>query len=493
MANNDLAVRFTETNYATRNEVSKELKMSLIDNIWSNILSYRSFFNHYLTIKSIEKNALVICVTPTILSNINNLSSKIIRLTRDYSRLSPESGDLAHFEDKCMSLSLKELAKVYDLDADDIFLRELLHGEVKDIDPSRKILLNYANSIRFIKKKANSPIDGDFLGDLYQIFLDDFNLTAFYRTEEDKNPENRVLIDRIYSSAPVAYIESMMASLFNFIANSNLDGVIKALVTYYYVNYIKPFPKYSDEIALLLAKAVLAHCGADEFGAIVPLESLLSQDLGTISKIFVEVQKTNDVTYFVNYGLKVIDKECDQLLDILANNHVAEIRKDFYKEETAVEVPEEVKEEPAPVVEQAPAVEEVKAVVQETVAPAPVVQPKVVVEEKPIIKPVEKPVVRQEVKEEIAVSYIPPVLDEKAAYRLEVHLLELDPSMKKGEAHFYARHCTLGKRYTIQQYKKAIGCAYETARTSMDHLVAMGYYRKEMVKNKNVYTPIPRN
>jgi hypothetical protein len=27
----------------------------------------------------------------------------------------------------------------------------------------------------------------------------------------------------------------------------------------------------------------------------------------------------------------------------------------------------------------------------------------------------------------------------------------------------------------------------------MDHLVELGYYRKEMVKNKNVYTPIPRN
>ena len=126
-----------------------------------------------------------------------------------------------------------------------------------------------------------------------------------------------------------------------------------------------------------------------------------------------------------------------------------------------------------------------------------IVEPAKPVEVQPKVAPVEKPasaaVVKEVQREEIAVSYIPPVLDERSACRLEEHLLELDPSMKRGEAHFYARHCTLGKRYTIQQYKRSIGCAYETARTSMDHLVAMGYYRKEMVKNKNVYTPIPRD
>ena len=76
--------------------------------------------------------------------------------------------------------------------------------------------------------------------------------------------------------------------------------------------------------------------------------------------------------------------------------------------------------------------------------------------------------------------------------RLEQDLLESDPSLKKGEAYFYARHCTMNKRYTIAQYKKELGCAYETARTSMEHLAELGYYRKEQVKNKFVYTPINR-
>ncbi len=52
MANNELAIRFTEGKYATKAEVAKELRMSMIDTIWSNILAYRSTFNRYLAIRS---------------------------------------------------------------------------------------------------------------------------------------------------------------------------------------------------------------------------------------------------------------------------------------------------------------------------------------------------------------------------------------------------------------------------------------------------------
>jgi predicted transcriptional regulator len=50
----------------------------------------------------------------------------------------------------------------------------------------------------------------------------------------------------------------------------------------------------------------------------------------------------------------------------------------------------------------------------------------------------------------------------------------------------------MGKFYTIQQFKKAEGVVYETARTSMDNLAKRGYYRREQVKNKFVYTPISK-
>ncbi len=70
------------------------------------------------------------------------------------------------------------------------------------------------------------------------------------------------------------------------------------------------------------------------------------------------------------------------------------------------------------------------------------------------------------------------------------YILETNPNIRKQQAFFYASHATLGRYYTIQDYKKATKCAYETARTSMDNLAAQGFYKKLQLKNKFVYTPI---
>ena len=116
-------------------------------------------------------------------------------------------------------------------------------------------------------------------------------------------------------------------------------------------------------------------------------------------------------------------------------------------------------------------------------------------EEKPTPKPTEEIAALEEIKDApqgLAFNYAIPELDEKEAKRLESNLLELDVRLKKGEARFYARHCTLGRYYSIEQYKKLNRCVYETARTSMEHLVELGYYKKAKVGKKFVYTPIKR-
>jgi hypothetical protein len=72
-------------------------------------------------------------------------------------------------------------------------------------------------------------------------------------------------------------------------------------------------------------------------------------------------------------------------------------------------------------------------------------------------------------------------------------LVELYPNIKYTQALFYARHRTVGRFYTIGQFKDFLECAYETARTSMEFLTSIGLYRKEQLKNKFVYTPVDFN
>ena len=69
-------------------------------------------------------------------------------------------------------------------------------------------------------------------------------------------------------------------------------------------------------------------------------------------------------------------------------------------------------------------------------------------------------------------------------------LLAINPYLKKDQAYFYAKHRVEGCFYTIGQYKDFASCSYETARTSMDLLADYGFYRKELFKNKYIYTPV---
>lgn len=473
MAATNIPVRFTEEKYATKQEVAKELNIHFIDSIWSTILAYRSNFNRYLTLRTIENNRLTFCSCPTVADKVNIIERKLNNSFVSYSKIVSNQRDYTYLRNYYLGESLKGLAKEYDLDVTNEYLRTIISGELKEINPSHKILLNYYNALLYVENAYVNSIDENFIAEIYCRLLDVEELTSFYRTTEDKHPENRVIIDRIYTAAPVSSIEPLMNTLFDFIKNGSVSFAVKALVAYYYINYVKPFPKHNDEIALLTAKGIFAHNSLSSFGVLLPLETLLCENVEKIAKMFVEVQKTSDITYFVNYGISIIDSLCDEIANHIANLNATSLKADFFKEdEDAILNPQEESD-----------------VTEET--------SQVEVIEEPVVEPVSKKVETKKVKltpveQEIAVTYIPTVLDEKEACRLEQHLLELDPSLKKGEAKFYARHCTLGKKYTIAQYKKAIGCVYETARTSMDHLAELGYYRKEQLKNKYVYSPIPR-
>ena len=493
MATNELAIRFTEETYATKSEVSRELRMSLIDNIWSNILKYRATYYRYLSLKSIDKNQLMVCYCQSVNNNINVMDSKLLKQMGEYMKINKSNGDLSHFEDMCLINSLRQLARKNNIDISDIQLRSIVQGDMRDLSFDKRILRRYLSTLRFIKEKYDREINIDFLADLYSVFTENPELTSFYRTNEDRNPNNRVLIDRIYSSAPVVLIEGLMNSLFSFISTSSLSSVVKAIIVLYFTNYVRPFPSDNEEIALLLAKAVMANGSLSEFGAFLPMENVLNLNQDALNKVCVEVQKTNDLTYFVNFILKALDSSLDALNDIKANYTSDVLKKDMYREdaEPAITTTFVTNAEPAPApTVETPAPTPKPVEVPPQPAPAPKVEaPKPV----PAPKPVEPSVQPAPVSHELAFSAIPEALDEKQASRLEEHLLEMDPSLKKGEAYFYARHCTMHMHYTIEQYKKALGCAYETARTSMEHLVKLHYYEKMLVNNKKfVYTPIKR-
>ena len=472
MGSNDIAIRFTEQYYATKKEVSKELKISVIDGVWDKILSYRAPFCHYLSIRGIDKNQLRVCLCPSISGKLTAVETKLLRVVSEANKLSAINSDKQYFYQTQLVKSLQNIALANLSVSDEQHVREVINGTGKD-----RRLNQYLAALKHIGVHYSEKVDEDFLADLYSKVTGNSELTSFYRTNDLEDINTSALISRLYKCAPAHLVETMMDSLFNFVEKSTVSPLCRALISFYYIQFVKPFTDYNKEIAALFAKAVLAHHSLGEFGVYLPLEVLLNENEAEVSRIFQEVQTSSDVTYFLVFALQVADNEFDKTLESLADYSTQVIKNDFYK----------LDEEPAKAIEPEPVIEPIKV----EPAPAPVIEP-VKVEPAPVKKEEKKPTPVVEKPSGLAVSYIPEELDEKTAQRLERHLLELDVRLKKGQAAFYARHCTLGAYYTIDQYKKSQKCVYETARTAMDKLVEYGYYEKGEFGKKYVYTPVKR-
>ena len=274
------------------------------------------------------------------------------------------------------------------------------------------------------------------MGDLLMLLNQTQELTMFYREKELTN-RPKSLVARVYEAAPYPLIEPMMKTLLQTVNQMTLSPLVIATIALYYLDYIKPFETFNDEMSFLLFKNILIHSDYEAVACYLNIEQFMDNE--AYEKCMLEVQRTRDITYLLDFMLPFMLTSVEQILDRLVG---------LQKQTLIAE-----QKQPQP-----------------NLASFPV----------PAVLP----------KETTPFSASESTIGEVESNRLQQHLIETHPSMKKGEAFFYARHHTVGKYYTLSQYKQQLSCAYETARTSMEHLVQLGYYRKEKYKNKYVYTPV---
>ena len=487
MAINDLAIRFSDEKYASKSEVMRELGTSLVDNIWQGIVAYRR--QHYIKtgLKCIDSSDLLLYKGEGINNLVSSFEEKLSHYISECELFSDDEKLFDQFKLNSEANIISYLSAFHKQEKSDALSRGLVSGSLKPNGEVDEFLLRYKSCLDNL---TNLTIDEEFILRLHDSLV---GKNEGYRLTDDNSLSNRVLIDRLYSSAKAVYIPMFMNQLINFINNNELPFVYKGIIACYYLNLIKPFNSYNEEVSLLLFKAILMNEGVGPLIKIVPLEKVFSLQADELSKMLNDSQRYSDVTYFLYHAIRAFILGSEEISDYLAMYKGTIMREESYQEDEVLQDDLLQKE---PEIEEPVRNEQISLFELDSVKiepePVPVKTSEPVKEEKKE-KKVKKPVEDlQPTFTGIAINIATPELDEKEAQKLEKQLLELDPLLRKGEAKFYARHCVLGRNYTIQQFKKTNNCAYETARTGMDHLVELGYYRKGAIKNKFIYTPIPR-
>lgn len=473
MPTQDIGIRWSEEKYATKDEVRDAYNMSMIDNIWKQIIDYRRLYTKTLDLHNIDRTPYMVVVTQTIqlkVASVERRLSRILVKTHDMKACGKEL-----FAKRRYAKTIEVLDSNYKTNISQEMVSHLLDEDLSTIPSQYSLIYNYIRTLKYYASGHYTDIIDyrlleSILKQIQGVSFDNLTLEKEYR-EEEIETSHYYQNNYVYKAAPIERIADMIDELCNFVRESDLSPVIKAIVANYYLNYVKPFDYLNEEANALFAKICLGHFDFDEASMYLNFEKIVFDTDEKLNKISVECQKTLDLTYYVNYILDLLDEDLKDILDEIVLTERDEIKNEQIdlSEDEGLNAKSTVEEEAKPS-ERSVAV---------MARPVEFVKPQ---EPSPYIG-----------ESNVALPVFPAGLKEQDVEGIVTNLLEVYPYLKRTQAHFYARHCTIGKHYTISQFKKEENVAYETARTSMDFLAENGFYSKTKVRNKFVYSPVPRN
>lgn len=472
MPTQDIGIRWSEEKYATKDEVRDAYNMSMIDNIWKQIIDYRRLYTKTLDLHNIDRTPYMVVVTQTIqlkVASVERRLSRILVKTHDMKAYGKEL-----FAKRRYAKTIEVLDSNYKTNISQEMVSHLLDEDLSTIPSQYSLIYNYIRTLKYYASGHYTDIIDyrlleSILKQIQGVYFDNLTLEKEYR-EEEIETSHYYQNNYVYKAAPIERIADMIDELCNFVRESDLSPVIKAIVANYYLNYVKPFDYLNEEANALFAKICLGHFDFDEASMYLNFEKIVFDTDEKLNKISVECQKTLDLTYYVNYILDLLDEDLKDILDEIVLTERDEIKNeqiDLSEDEGL----------------------NAKSMVEEEAKPS---ERSVAVMARPVefVKPQEpSPYIGES---NVALPVFPAGLKEQDVEGIVTNLLEVYPYLKRTQAHFYARHCTIGKHYTISQFKKEENVAYETARTSMDFLAENGFYSKTKVRNKFVYSPVPR-
>lgn len=482
MAQADLVSRFTDIDYATKRGVSQALGVSLIDSLWRQILAYRLQNSIRLSLKSIPQVPFSITQTPAIQSKFSAMRVKLGEFAEAYRSLSEVPEWKQQADKECAFVCLKAIAEAEGKKVSDLTIKAMISGIYRESDPEHTSLLSYRDLLADLSRRPEQPYGEDFLAKEYGALLGTEELISFYRIDSGASsiiPSAQV--SRTYDKAPAAEgdIERFMENLASFIGNDAASPLIKAIATIYFFDYIKPFDHYNRMMGVLLAKAIVAHAGLSSAAAYLPLEAMFLES-PKYDELALETQRSVDLTYILFHAFSHIAPKVEELRE-----KFVQIKKEGLRSEASIEPR---RQEPIEV-----EVPRKAEPLRQVEAPEPSAPQEVEVKRPSREVPFERVETLPTSDGVMAVVAPRKSLSEKEIKEAARYIRETNPAIRPSQAKFFASHCTVGRYYTIADFKKSARCAYETARTSMDNLAAEGFYKKLKIKNKFVYTPIPQS
>ncbi len=466
MDENSREVRYTDLEYLSPKGVAEKLGFSSIDFVWKDVKNYRDAHKATLSIRTIARGPFYYTALESVIRKLEANETAITEFLRQYKTVARFDETKEEADKDCYVHNLLCAGQLLKADVPELAVKAMLSGVFNETSPAKRIVYGYKKLLDNMPRMVETCENEDaFLGDAFGMLLGTEEITTLYRSSDQKT----FMTDSYSSGAPAQQIKELLKELWNYLNTSDNSLLFKALVAVYYIVYVQPFDskELTKLLAVALGKFILAKNGLVNVAALLPLEEVLLYSPHFEKYEEPEIRRTGDITYFVLEGGQILYHSIISMLDgfqAIQNSAIEREKREIPKEELKeVKAEEEVIEEPKK--ERKP----------------------------PKVADIEEATDYYSVEEDGDSAFSAPrkaAKSDKEVKEMTRYLLETHPLLRKAQASFYANHCTMGRYYTIQDFKRSVRCAYETARTSMDLLAEEKLYKKLRVKNKYVYTPI---
>ena len=150
--NKNLGERFSNDQYLTYNQVAVELKTTLIDGIWRQVIEYREKFTFPLTIRTADKNRFIVVLTPKITEKIGSIDRKLTKMLMNYASFIQNEDYKLEFNIVQAKNIISNIASVYNVDANENFYQRLVTHNISSLSPSERILNDCYRAIQFLNQ-----------------------------------------------------------------------------------------------------------------------------------------------------------------------------------------------------------------------------------------------------------------------------------------------------------------------------------------------------
>lgn len=484
--------RFSEDAYATKEDVANAFNVTSADFIWNQVVNYRKRLTATLELPNIDRTKFSLVYTQSITNRLLSFERMLTKCFFDYNALT--SFGKKCFRDKRLIKVLGNVAASAGAKQSDSFLTTLIENNISTIPNDAVVVDNYLIALRYMENHDAgilSYADFNALNEICTSGAEPLNTLEekTYRKTQLEEP-HYYQKGYIYKAALVERIDEMMDGLVNFLNDESLFVSVRALAALYYVAYVKPYEYLNEMLSSLAFKLALSRSGFSQFASFINIEGLVLFKDSSLSKCDENVQKNFDLTYFFDYALTYLGNEIQEIKDDLVASQKEEVEEESKSVGLSGIEKEQMREaEPESLAQGIVKTPDILKPETPSVTPAGTVQP--ATDNSPAPQP-SVGSVQIYGKVDVALPVFPSGFGAEDIEKVTTDLMETYPTLRKSQAHFYASHCTIGRSYTIQEFKKSEDTSYETARTSMDYLAQLGFYEKAKIRNKFVYRPIPR-